>query len=69
MATRSGDVLRLLKRLVPRSNTQETTGYFDSPGNLRCSAIICRFRLLADAKPAEQSIEDVVVGHRSGDLA
>ena len=24
------------------SNTQETTGYFDSPGSLRCSANICR---------------------------
>ncbi|MCE2785943.1 MAG: hypothetical protein LW699_13800, partial [Pirellula sp.] len=23
-------------------NTQETTGYFDSPGSLRCSAFICR---------------------------
>ncbi len=25
---------------VRRSNTQETTGYLDSPGSLRCSAII-----------------------------
>jgi hypothetical protein len=27
---------------VRRSTTQETTGYFDSPGSLRCSAFICR---------------------------
>jgi hypothetical protein len=39
------------------------------PGSDRLGTIDLPCRLLADAESAEQGIEDVVVGHRTGDLA
>jgi hypothetical protein len=39
------------------------------PGSDRLGTIDLPYRLLADAESAEQGIEDVVVGHRTGDLA
>jgi hypothetical protein len=38
------------------------------PGSDRLPTIDLPCRLLADAESAEQGIEDVVVGHRTGDL-
>ena len=38
-------------------------------GSDRLGTIDLPYRLLADAESAEQGIEDVVVSHRTGDLA
>jgi hypothetical protein len=57
----SGGVLRLFGLFVLLSAV--------ALGSDRLRTIDLPCRLLADAESAEQGIEDVVVGHRTGDLA